>query len=33
MALSLCKVLEVAFHFFKGFLKAAAGRSAVAEVL
>jgi len=33
MALSLCRVLEIAFHFFKGFLKAAAGRSAVAEVL
>ena len=33
MALSLCRVLGIAFHFFKGFLKAAAGRSAVAKVL
>ena len=33
MALSLCRVLEVALYFSKGFLEIAAGISAVAEAL
>ena len=32
MALSLCRVLGVALYFSEGFLEAAAGVSAVAEV-
>ena len=33
MALSLCGVLGVTLYFFKSFLEAAAGVSAVAEAL